>query len=39
MRAAIFAILATAGLMACETVKGVGEDVQNGGERIEEAAS
>ena len=34
-------VLATfaAGLMACNTVKGMGKDVERGGEKVQDAAS
>ena len=36
--APIFALIAALGLAACNTVQGVGEDVQEAGEGIDEAA-
>lgn len=36
--AALFALLLSVGLTACNTAKGVGQDVQATGENIEDAA-
>lgn len=34
----LFLVLAVAGLTACNTVKGAGEDIKKGGEAIKEGA-
>ncbi len=38
MRIALLAVFMLASLAACNTVKGVGKDIQKGGEKIEEGA-
>lgn len=38
MRAILLIIALSAGLAACNTVQGVGEDVEDGGQAIENAA-
>ena len=38
MRIALLAAFMLASLAACNTVKGVGKDIQKGGEKIEEGA-
>ncbi len=38
MRIALLTVFMLASLAACNTVKGVGKDIQKGGEKIEEGA-
>ncbi len=38
MNTLVYALLLTLGLAACNTLQGVGKDIQKGGEVIEEAA-
>lgn len=35
----IFALIAVLGLTACETIEGFGQDVENGGEAIQETSN